>query len=169
MIIFYIIVHNINLNSSMSTIPSPLKRSADEGGPLYLQHWFNTLKSLVDWISDSIINWWPVWEASKMGERKQSSTDRKYDWIGRTHPSSVSFIMQRYSVIRSHLDPRAKVVEWKEFESAIEKIRQDETKIWPTVRRIQLDYSQSVMKPIQRLKQVLILDLKTTWHMRLIF
>jgi hypothetical protein len=30
--------------------------------------------------------------------------------------------MQRYSVIRSHLDPRAKVVECKqEFESAIEK------------------------------------------------
>ena len=76
MIIFYIIEHDINLNSSMSTIPSPLKRSADEGGPLYLQHWFNTLKSLVDWISDSIINWWPVWEASKMGERKQSSTDQ---------------------------------------------------------------------------------------------
>jgi hypothetical protein len=37
--------------------------------------------------------------------------------------------MQRYSVIRSHLDPRAKVVECKEFESAIEKIRQDEKKI----------------------------------------
>jgi hypothetical protein len=133
MIIFYIIVHNINLNSSMFTIPSPLKRSADEGGPLFLQRWFNTLKSLVDWISDSIINWWPVWEASKMGERKQSSTDQKYDWIGRTHqrlvPSSVFSIMQRYSVNRSHLDPRAKVVECKEFECAIEKIRQDEKKI----------------------------------------
>jgi hypothetical protein len=38
--------------------------------------------------------------------------------------------MQRYSVIKSHLDPRAKVVECKqEFESAIEKIRQDEKKI----------------------------------------
>jgi hypothetical protein len=37
------------------------------------------------------------------------------------------------------------------------------------VRRIQLDYSQSVMKPIQRPKQVLILDLKTTWYMLLIF
>ena len=30
----------------MSTTPSPLKRSADEAfeGPLYLQHWFNTLE-----------------------------------------------------------------------------------------------------------------------------
>jgi hypothetical protein len=37
--------------------------------------------------------------------------------------------MQRYSVIKSNLYPRAKVVECKEFECAIEKIRQDEKKI----------------------------------------
>ena len=45
MIVIYTVHNNIKL-TLMSTTPYPLKLSADEAfeGPLYLQHWFNTLE-----------------------------------------------------------------------------------------------------------------------------